>query len=234
MGKNHHKPKTLKKNDKQVEIISIVGVRQDRVSKGATGLTLEINETPQSISVISSEQIKSFAANSINDVMQMATGITVQQGETNRTRYTSRGFDIKSTQLDGIGLPNSWGLITGVMESYGYEEVEIIRGANGQLTGIGNAGGTINYVRKRPTNENEGEVAVAIGSDDFKRLEADYSVLLTESGSWAARVVAVLEDSESYLVGLEDDHAYLSVIVDGQVTDNSIGNLWGFIPRRKH
>ncbi len=104
-------------------------------------------------------------------------------------------------------------------------------------------GGTINYVRKRPTNENEGEVAVAIGSDDFKRLEADYSVLLTESGSWAARVVAVLEDSESYLVGLEDDHAYLSVIVDGQVTDNSMvtfgasyqdantdGNMWGGLP----
>lgn len=241
--KSENHAENIEESNDQVERISIVSVRQDRVSKGATGLTMELNETPQSISVISSEQIKNFAANSINDVMKMATGITVQQGETNRTRYTSRGFDIKSTQLDGIGLPNSWGLVTGVMESYGYEEVEVIRGANGQLTGIGNAGGTINYVRKRPTNENEGEVAVALGSDALKRLEADYSVLLTESGSWAARVVAVLEDSESYLDGLEDDHTYLSVIVDGQVTDNSTvtfgasyqdansdGIMWGGLP----
>ena len=151
--------------DTEIEKILIVGVRQGRVSKGATGLTMELNETPQSISVISSEQIKNFAANSIDDALQMATGITVEQGETNRTRYTSRGFDIKSTQIDGIGLPNGWGLVTGAMETFGYEEIEVIRGANGQLTGVGNAAGTINYVRKRPTNENEGEVGLTLGSD---------------------------------------------------------------------
>ncbi|MBU2894703.1 TonB-dependent siderophore receptor [Colwellia sp. D2M02] len=242
-GQESSQEENIKKNDEKIESISIVGVRQNRVSKGATGLTMELNETPQSISVISSEQIENFAANSINDVMKMATGITVEQGETNRTRYTARGFDIKSTQIDGIGLPNDWGLVTGVMESYGYEEVEVIRGANGQLTGVGNAAGTINYVRKRPTNENEGEVALTLGSDALKRLQADYSLFLTESGSWAARVVAVLEDSESYLDGLEDDHAYLSVVVDGQVTDNSTvtfgasyqdansdGVMWGGLP----
>ncbi|MBL4764226.1 MAG: TonB-dependent siderophore receptor [Colwellia sp.] len=233
----------VESNDEQIEKILIVGVRSDRISKGATGLTMEINETPQSISVITAAQIKNFAATSINDVLKMATGITVEQGETNRTRYTSRGFDIKSTQVDGVGLPNNWGLVTGAMESYGYEEIEVIRGANGQLTGVGNAAGTINYVRKRPSNENEGEVGITLGSYDFKRLQADYSFLLTDSGSWAARVVAVVEDSESYLDGLADDRTYFSAVVDGQLTDNSTltfgasyqdantdGNMWGGLP----
>ncbi|MEI6893469.1 MAG: TonB-dependent siderophore receptor [Colwellia sp.] len=230
-------------NDDQIEEILIIGVRQNRVSQGATGLTMELNETPQSISVINADQIKNYAAHSIDDVMKMATGITVEQGETNRTRYTSRGFDIKSTQVDGVGLPNGWGLVTGAMESYGYEEIEVIRGANGQLTGVGNAAGTINYVRKRPTNENEGEVAVTLGSWDAKRLQADYSFLLTESGSWAARVVAAAEDAESYLDGLEDDRTYISLVVEGQLTDNSTltfggsyqdansdGVMWGGLP----
>ena len=234
---------TIVEQDKEVEKILIVGVRQDRVSKGATGLTMELNETPQSISVISSELIKNFAVNSTEDALQMATGITVEKGETNRTRFTARGFDIKNTQIDGIGLPNSWGLVTGAIESYGYEEIEIIRGANGQLTGVGNSAGTINYVRKRPTNENEGEIGLTLGSYDLKRLQADYSFLLTESGSWAARVVAVLEDSESYLDGLEDDRSYVSFVVDGQITDNSTlafggsyqdansdGVMWGGLP----
>ena len=229
--------------EEKIEKISIVGVRQDRVSKGATGLTMGLNETPQSISVLSSEQLKNFAANSINDAMQMAVGLTVEQGETNRTRYTSRGFDIKNTQIDGIGLPNGWGLVTGAMESYGYEEIEVIRGANGQLTGVGNSAGTLNYVRKRPSNENEGEVGLTLGSYDQKRLEADYSMLLTESGTWAARVVGVIEDSESYLDGLEDDRAYASFVVDGQLTENSTlafgasyqdansdGVMWGGLP----
>jgi outer membrane receptor for ferric coprogen and ferric-rhodotorulic acid len=213
--------KNIEKSDKPVEEILILGVRQDRVSEGATGLTLELNETPQSISVINAQQIENFATTNLDDALRMATGITVEKGETNRTSYTSRGFDIKSTQVDGIGLPNSWGLVTGAMDSYGFEEVEVIRGANGQLTGVGNSAGTINYVRKRPKNDNEGEVSASLGSYDYKRLEADYSFLLTESGSWAARVVAALEDKESYLDGLKDDRTYLSFVVDGQLTDNS-------------
>lgn len=231
--------KAVEKN-KKIEKILIVGVRQDRVSQGATGLTMELNETPQSISVISSEQIKNFAANSINDVLKIATGIKVEQSETNRTRYKSRGFDVKSTQIDGVGLPNSWGLVTGAMESYGYEEIEIIRGANGQLTGVGNSAGTINYVRKRPTNENEGEVGLTFGAYNSKRLQADYSLLLTDSGSWAARVIVVAQDSESYLDILENNRSYFSTVIDGQITDNSTltfgishqdantdGNMWG-------
>ena len=39
---------------------------------------------------------------------------------------------------------------------------KLIRGANGLLTGVGNASGTINYVRKRPTNKDGGEALVTL------------------------------------------------------------------------
>jgi len=226
--------------DEPVEKILIVGVRQGRVSQGATGLTMEINETPQSISVVTADQIKNFAANNVNDALSLATGITVEEWETNRTNYTARGFEIKNTQIDGVGLPNDWGIVTGSMEAYGYEEIEVIRGANALLTGVGNSAGTINYVRKRPTNNNEGEMGIQLGSYGSKRIEADYSALLTDSGSWAARVIITAEDKESYLDGLENDRTYLYGVVDGQLTDNSTltlglshqdantdGNMWG-------
>lgn len=160
--------KNIKNTDELVEKILIVGIRTDRVSKGATGLTMEINETPQSISLITSDLLKNHSINNINDALKLATGLTVEEWETNRTNYTSRGFDIKNTQIDGIGMPNGWGIVTGAMESYGYEEIEVIRGANGLLTGVGNSAGTINYVRKRPTNENQGEVGFSIGLTTLK------------------------------------------------------------------
>lgn len=222
------------------EKLHIIGVRLDRSSKGATGLDMEINETPQSISVITSEQIENFAANNLNEALKLATGVTVEEWETNRTNYTSRGFDIKNTQIDGVGMPNNWGIVTGAMESFGFQAIEVIRGANGLLTGVGNAAGTINYVRKRPTNKNEGEVGISLGSYDLKRVQGDYSALLTENGSWAARFLAVAEDSESHLKGLTNDRAFVYGVVDGQLTDNSTltfgytyqetnsnGNLWG-------
>ncbi|MBC3765700.1 TonB-dependent siderophore receptor [Neptunicella marina] len=231
---------TKEAKDAQIEQIRIVGVRQQRASAGATGLTMEIADTPQSISVLTDEQIQAFGAFNINDALRLATGVNVEEWETNRTNYTARGFEIKNTQIDGVGLPNDWGIVTGAVEAFGYEKIEVIRGANGLLTGVGNASGTINYVRKRPTNENGGEVGVSVGSYGFKRAQADYSALITEDGSWAARFVATKEDKGSYLHGLENDRTFLYGVVDGQLSDNltitagysfqdanTDGNLWG-------
>ncbi len=226
--------------ESDVEKIRIVGVRQNRVSRGATGLSMEVSETPQSISILSEDLMQSFGAFNINDALKLAPGINVEEWETNRTNYTARGFEIKNTQIDGVGLPNDWGIVTGSVEAYGYEKIEVIRGANGLLTGVGNASGTINYVRKRPKNEEGGEVGVSAGSYDFVRAQGDYSVLLTEDGSWAARVVGSYEDKGSHLDGLENDRAFLYGVVDGQLTDNATvtfglsyqdantdGNTWG-------
>ena len=216
-----HPDAVVEENNTQLEEMLIVGVRQNRVSQGATGLTMAIDETPQSISIITADLIKNYGANNLNDALKLAPGIGVEEWETNRSNYTSRGFEIKSTQIDGVGLPNDWGIVTGAMEAYGYEHVEVIRGANGLLTGVGNSSGTINYVRKRPTNENEGEIGVSLGSYDFQRINADYSALLTESGSWAARVVVATEDKESHIDGLDNDRSYIYGVVDGQLTDRS-------------
>ncbi len=130
-----------------------------------------------------------YGANNLNDALRLATGISVEEWETNRTNYQARGFEIKNTQIDGVGLPNNWGIVTGAMDSFGYDKLEVIRGANGLLTGVGNAAGTINFVRKRPTNNTQGSLSVEGGSWDAKRVQGDYSTPLTDSGRWAGRVI---------------------------------------------
>lgn len=223
-----------------VEEVYIVGVRENRVSKGATGLSLDIKDTPQSISVVGRELMDDFGTNNLNDALKLATGISVEEWETNRTNYTARGFDIKNTQIDGVGMPNNWGIVTGAMDSAGYEKLEVIRGANGLLTGVGNASGTINYVRKRPTNNAQGYVTLTHGSYDDNRAEIDYSTPFTEDAEWAGRVVAVREMEDSYLRGLHNDRQYLYGVIDGQLSENSTltagysyqnadttGNMWG-------
>lgn len=205
----------------EIEEVHIITVRENRTSRGATGLTLEIKDTPQSISIVSRELMDSYATSNINAALRMATGINVEEWETNRTNYESRGFEIKNTQLDGVGLPNNWGLVTGAMDSFGYDKLEVIRGANGLLTGVGNASGTINFVRKRPLNTAKGEVAGTFGSYSRKRIEADYSTPLTSSGDWAARLVAAGEDSDSYLRDYQSDRVFAYGVVDGQLTENS-------------
>ena len=223
-----------------LQTVTIIGQRADRVSSGATGLDLDVKDTPQSISVVNSQQMEDFGATNINDALRLSTGINVDAWETNRTTYSARGFDIANTQIDGVGMPNDWGIVSGAMDSYGYDKIEVIRGANGLLTGVGNAAGTINFVRKRPTNDEQGEVGVSYGSWGNKRIEADYSTPFTSDGSWAGRVVAAHEEGGSYLQDYNSKRDFLYGVVDGQIGDrgtltagysyqqaDSTGVMWG-------
>lgn len=223
-----------------LEEVLVVAQRANRSSTGATNLNLEIKDTPQSVSVINQVEMDQFGVDNINDALKMATGIQVEEVSTNSTQYLSRGFEIKNTQIDGVGLPNGWGIVTNSMDSYGFEKIEVIRGANGLLTGVGNAAGTINYVRKRPTNEAQGQIGVTFGSFDRRRIEADYSTPFNESGTWAGRAVAAREEKDSHLRDFHEERTYAYGVVDGQIGENgalAIGysyqqvdtdhNMWG-------
>lgn len=204
-----------------IEEILIVGIRDNRVSEGATGLMLDIKSTPQSISLVTRDMMDTYGATDINAALELVIGVQVERWETNRTNYLSRGFEIKSTQIDGVGLPNNWGLVTGAIDTFGYEKIEVIRGANGLLTGIGNASGTINYVRKRPLNERAGIVRASTGSHDQRRVEMDYSTPLSSDGGWAGRAAVAWEEADSWLRGMSNDRLFVYGVIDGQLTDNS-------------
>ncbi len=197
--------------------LTVTAKREFRTSQGATNLPLTIKETPQTISTIDQQAMRDFATSGTNDALRLGTGLTVDEWETSRTSYSSRGFDIMLTQIDGLGMTNDWGLVVGQQDTYLFDRIELIRGANGLLTGVGNASGTINYVRKRPINHDGGEFSVRAGSHDLARVALDYNKVLTDSGSWAARFVVAHEDSDSYLRGLHDRRTSAYGVVEGQV-----------------
>lgn len=191
--------------------------RENRVSKGATNLPMEVKDTPQTISTIDKETLRDFGVTDSNDALRFGTGLTVDEWETNRTSYSSRGFEVMLTQIDGLGMTNDWGLVVGQQDTYLYDKIELVRGANGLLTGVGNASGTINYVRKRPTNKDGGEALVTLGSHGLKRAALDYNKVLTEDGKWAGRLVVVEEDKDSHLRALNNKRTAIYGVVEGQI-----------------
>lgn len=202
-----------------VEEMLIIGERENRISKGATGLPMEIKETPQTIGTITEEDIKNFALTGSNEALALATGINVEQYETNRASFNVRGFEIQVTQIDGLSLVNSYATVVGREDTALFEKIELIRGANGLLTGVGNSSGTINYIRKRPKNEDGGELSFSAGSFNFKRAVVDYNKVLTQDGSWAGRVVVAHENGDSFTRDLHDARTTIYGVVDGQIGD---------------
>lgn len=202
--------------------VVVTAKRENRVSKGATNLPLEIKDTPQSISTIDKETLRDFGASGSNDALRFGTGLVVDEWETNRTSFQSRGFDVMLTQVDGLGMTNDWGLVVGQQDSYLFERIELIRGANGLLTGVGNSSGTINFVRKRPTNKDGGEVILTAGSYNQRRVAADYNKVFTPDGAWAGRLVVAHEDKDSHLRALHNNRDTVYGVVEGQVGSNGV------------
>lgn len=121
--------------------------------RSANGLVLSQRDTPQSTSVITRQQMDDRAIGSVRDVMENATGMNVQQAESERLTYYSRGFSMDTFQFDGVVKPlNSlYQFGEGNLDPAIYDHVEIIRGATGLMSGTGNPGGSVNFIRKRPT-----------------------------------------------------------------------------------
>jgi outer membrane receptor for ferric coprogen and ferric-rhodotorulic acid len=167
-----------------------------------TKLPLTLRETPQTITVITRQQIEDFGLNTVDEVLQSTSGVYTNK-LTLGSGYWSRGFSLQN-QYDGTASPNGLGITAAAAPDSAFlDHVEIQQGAAGLLTGAGEPGGTINMVRKRPTETFQAQAEVELGSWDKRRLVGDISGPLTQSGVLRGRVVVVSDDSDSYV-----DHAF--------------------------
>lgn len=223
--------------------VTVIGKRVIKGSAGATGLDLSLRETPQSVTVVSAQQIKDFALSDANQLLQTLPGVNVEADETDRTYYNSRGFDIVNFQVDGVGQPLDWGLQVGALDTAIYDRVEAIRGATGMLTGTGNPSATINYIRKRPTKDFQADLAASYGTWDDKRVTADVSGPLNADKTLAGRFVYAGTDTDSYLDYYHDKRNVFYGVLSYDITpklkatagysqaDNlAQGVTWGALP----
>ncbi|MFP3548246.1 TonB-dependent receptor plug domain-containing protein, partial [Rhizobium sp. SIMBA_035] len=63
-------------------------------SASATGLNLSLRETPQTVTVITRQQMDDQGATSIADTLRRAPGVSVQNYDSERWEFSSRGLPI--------------------------------------------------------------------------------------------------------------------------------------------
>lgn len=225
-----------------VEVLQVHGSRLDSAAT-ATGLPLTLRETPQSVSIIDQTFISTFALDSVAEIMALSPGIQVQQAETNRYFFRARGNDITNFQFDGVPVQYSSFFNEAVTDSILFERIELVRGASGLLSGVGEPSAAINLIRKRPKAEPAGYANVRLGSRDSLRLEADQSLNLTEDGAVQARFAAAYEEFDGYVNLAKEDNLQLYGVTTaalGSTTRltvgvdyserNPQGSTWGALP----
>ena len=105
---------------------------------------MPVLDVPQSVSIITVEDIKNQGFRQIGDLIRYTPGVNTSQGEGHRDAVVFRG--VRSTAdfyQDGVRDDVQY-----YRSLYNVEQVEILKGANALLFGRGGTGGLINRVSK--------------------------------------------------------------------------------------
>lgn len=172
------------------------GYRAER-SRAATKTDTALVDVPQSVSVVTRDLIRDQSMQSLMDVARYVPGAGMAQGEGNRDAIILRGNSSTSDFfLDGVRDDVEY-----FRDLYNIDRVEILKGPNAMIFGRGGAGGVVNRVSRQANWEPVREVTLQGGSWDNRR--ATFDVGGAVSDGFAARVMGVYEDSESYRDGVE-------------------------------
>jgi len=156
------------------------GSRSDIVVTGQLATEVEspkstapIVDTPQTVTVVSQEQLRQQNLLTLRDALSTIPGITFGAGE-------GGGGYGDSINLRGYSANNDL-TVDGVRDSAQYsrtdpfnlQQIEIYNGANSVFNGSGSVGGTINLVSKIPFGRNAATVQAAAGTDNYYRGSVD-------------------------------------------------------------
>lgn len=169
---------------------------------GSTGLPMSLKETPQSVSVITSQRLKDQNLGTTQQMLSYTTGVHSAIFETDRDNTWSRGQWVSSYIVDGVVIDGGIGFMSGVglqSSTSTYDHAEVVRGATGLLTGPGDPSAAVRMERKKATaTELTGSIETRYGSWNRMGLGLDVSNRLNESGSLRGRLVVDLYSGDSF------------------------------------
>lgn len=190
---------------------------------------VDIREVPQSVTVVTDERRRDANANSLEELAHVLPNLSTALGDPFTGSLYSRGHEVFTYNIDGAPRP--------FLSLYGtapdlvfFDRVELLSGPSGVYQGTGEPVGTLNLVRKRPTDTPQGRAAVSGRWDPSAayRGEVDYSTPLTSSGTVRGRIIGYVDNQESYVDYTKNDRYGPSGTVDIDLSETTLLSF-GFI-----
>ncbi|MGE8362607.1 TonB-dependent siderophore receptor [Pseudomonas sp.] len=181
-----------------------------------------LRRTPQSVTVLTEQRMKDQNLTNLKQMLQQTPGVVVDQTDSERVTYYSRGYQIDALQFDGSTINVDWRSGNFIQPDVAtLDHVEVLRGASGMLRGSGNPSGTVNMVRKRPTREFHGSASYTLGSWDANRYVADLSGPLVEGGAIRGRIIAVHDDKDFFQDARMERKNVLYTVLSADLSDST-------------
>ncbi len=187
-------------------------------------------DIPQSVTVVTRQQIEDQNLLTLPDALRGLTGVTVLARGNNNIEIVSRGFRVTKVQTDGgIAEELDTDYFRAVENLTQYDHVELLRGSDGLFAGSGDPSGTVNLVRKRPLAEQALAYEAAAGRWSDFRGAIDVSTPL--SPNLGVRAVASYRDRDRFLQNSAESRLNLYTMLEYKPSEDTSLRLGGSYER---
>ena len=222
----------------------VVSARSDSyhvdTTASATKTATPLLDVPQSVTVITRQQLDDQALGQLGEALRYVPGVTLAQGEGHRDQITLRGQSTTADfYLDGLRDDAQY-----YRSLFNTERVEVLKGANAMIFGRGGGGGVVNRVSKLArfdavsgelsagidsfgTGAIAGDYSLPLSNNAAMRLNADYEVFANHRDVFGGHFIGIAptlglkpSDKTQVVLGYEYDE-------DIRVTDRGVPSLNG-------
>jgi iron complex outermembrane receptor protein len=168
-------------------------------TRGRTGTKTDtaLVETPQSISVVTKDQMTAQGAQSLNQILRYTAAVVPETRGATASRLDQmsiRGFT-PATYLDGLRMPGSRDA-SPQKDAFDLERVEVLRGPSSVLYGQASPSGVVNMVSKLPTETPFHEIGLTYGTFNKKRTTFDFGGPIDDQGVYSYRLSGLYDDAD--------------------------------------
>lgn len=212
----HDTPQAARKTLTTIRVTAPIPKQSDSATKTETPIV----DIPQSVSVVTAEQMQDRGIQGVEEAMWYIAGAQGGgYGPDSRSDWLLvRGFS-PARYLDGLALPDGSGTGITRIEPYGLERVEVIKGPSSVLYGAMPPGGMLNMISKRPTEQPLHEVEVQVGSFNLRQGQFDFGGPLNQDGTLLYRLTGLARHSDTMVDYIKDDRYFLAPALTWKPSD---------------
>ncbi|TPS28861.1 TonB-dependent receptor, partial [Acinetobacter baumannii] len=202
-------------------------------SSSATRSEIALQNTPQSVSVVTQKVIEDIGATRLVEALDLAGGVTRANnfGGQGLTGFNVRGFTSGEFYRNGFpinrGYPNA-------PDSNTIERVDVLRGPSSSLYGRGDPGGTFNLISKTPKSEQQTTLGAQLNSEGLYRTTVDTTGTIPNAENIGYRLSVIAEGGDSYRDHVESKRYGIAPVIQWQATDATKVTFEADILRNQH
>ncbi|EKO3863688.1 TonB-dependent siderophore receptor [Vibrio harveyi] len=208
----------------QLETMTVLG---ETYRNTATKTSLEPEETPQAITIITKDEMDLRGVSTVSEALRYSSGVNTELRGGAVTRldlFNIRGFINYTNFYDGLPLLfNGWNLQPQI-DAAAVEQVEVFKGPTSVLYGNIPPGGMVNIIAKTPQSEPTNTVSVSTGTNSLKEVNFDTTGQIGDSNV-NYRIVGMAKQRDGQAETSEDERYLIAPSFDWQATDNTLVNV---------